>query len=427
MIRTDRKTGAPILSPKLSPDQLHAMADDPGWRPWMHLIASHPHAWPELVAWWRHAQREGFDAAGAAPPPPESMRGRGRVVMPQAPLPPENTTEGNPSAATEPSHATEGRDEADGGFAGLDESAGPEPVTEDIPPIPESTDARTGEEAHGAERTSADKRGRAIPRRTVGLAVAVVLVTALTAAGGIMLAHRYGEEAAREALSQAANDCDRAHDAAVGRRKTLERMMEKARGLISSTDSGQVADQSTLDRLGRLAGKEIPDLPACSATAPDADPIASTARRYELDAKALGDAMDEVNESILDKTVADARRLYDDSAGKVADERTRTDLAQAIDRRDGEAIRDAMDEVNESVKAKTDADRAKAETEAERARQEQSPIPSPSAGGSDAYVAPAPSAPVPSAPAPALQEQAPAPSMPSTSPKPSGSDGAVVG
>ena len=31
-MRTDRKTGEPILSPRLSADQLHAMANDPGWR-----------------------------------------------------------------------------------------------------------------------------------------------------------------------------------------------------------------------------------------------------------------------------------------------------------------------------------------------------------------------------------------------------------
>lgn len=55
MIRTDRTTGEPILSPKLTADQLHAMANDPGWRPWMRLIAEHPHAWPALVDWWRTA------------------------------------------------------------------------------------------------------------------------------------------------------------------------------------------------------------------------------------------------------------------------------------------------------------------------------------------------------------------------------------
>ena len=97
-MRTDRKTGEPILSPRLSADQLHAMANDPGWWPWMRLIAEHPNAWPELVDWWRDAREHGFDAAGAAPEPPESMRGRRRVAIPAAPLPPENG--GGPEDAT---------------------------------------------------------------------------------------------------------------------------------------------------------------------------------------------------------------------------------------------------------------------------------------------------------------------------------------
>ena len=76
MTRIDRKTGEPILSPKLTDDQLYAMANEPGWRPWMRLIAEHPHAWPELAEWWHTAQEQGFDTAGAAPLPPASMRGR---------------------------------------------------------------------------------------------------------------------------------------------------------------------------------------------------------------------------------------------------------------------------------------------------------------------------------------------------------------
>ena len=31
MTRIDRKTGEPILSPKLTVDQLYAMANEPGW------------------------------------------------------------------------------------------------------------------------------------------------------------------------------------------------------------------------------------------------------------------------------------------------------------------------------------------------------------------------------------------------------------
>ena len=68
MTRIDRKTGELILSPKLTVDQLYAMANEPGWRPWMRLIAEHPHAWPELAEWWHTAQEQGFDTAGAAPP-----------------------------------------------------------------------------------------------------------------------------------------------------------------------------------------------------------------------------------------------------------------------------------------------------------------------------------------------------------------------
>ena len=58
-MRTDGKTGEPILSPKLTADQLYAIANDPGWRPWMRLIAEHPHAWPALVDWWRTVQKQG--------------------------------------------------------------------------------------------------------------------------------------------------------------------------------------------------------------------------------------------------------------------------------------------------------------------------------------------------------------------------------
>ena len=65
MTRIDRKTGEPILSPKLTVDQLYAMANEPGWRPWMRLIAEHPHAWPELAEWWHTAQEQGFDTVEA--------------------------------------------------------------------------------------------------------------------------------------------------------------------------------------------------------------------------------------------------------------------------------------------------------------------------------------------------------------------------
>ena len=99
MTRIDRKTGELILSPKLTVDQLYAMANEPGWRPWMRLIAEHPHAWPELAEWWHTAQEQGFDTAGAAPLPPASMRGHRRVAIPSAPLPPEDEPGQEPVSA----------------------------------------------------------------------------------------------------------------------------------------------------------------------------------------------------------------------------------------------------------------------------------------------------------------------------------------
>lgn len=178
MIRTDRKTGEPILSPKLTADQLHAMANDPGWRPWMRLIAEHPHAWPALIDWWHNAQRQGFDAAGAAPKPPESMRRRRRVAIPSAPLPPEDepgqepvpasmesvdetrTAEPEPSRSqssvsgsshepeTEQSHPDDSAEKAlkdvDGDFAALEQVADPEPTAMSLPPISEPEPTETG-------------------------------------------------------------------------------------------------------------------------------------------------------------------------------------------------------------------------------------------------------------------------------------------
>ena len=149
MTRIDRKTGEPILSPKLTDDQLYAMANEPGWRPWMRLIAEHPHAWPELAEWWHTAQEQGFDTAGAAPLPPASMRGRRRVAIPSAPLPPEDEPGQEPvSAPAEQSppddSAEKALKDADDDFAALERIADLESDTADIPPIPEAESSGGG-------------------------------------------------------------------------------------------------------------------------------------------------------------------------------------------------------------------------------------------------------------------------------------------
>lgn len=454
-MRTDRKTGEPILSPRLSADQLHAMANDPGWRPWMRLIAEHPNAWPGLVDWWRTAQEQGFDTAGAAPEPPESMRGRRRVAIPAAPLPPENGAE--PEAA-DPVGSTDGWESVPlASEEGLAADPAPSPPEPEEDAGRQSPDPDRREEPEPAETEPpmddgtdtdpfADVRvRRAIPWKAIGITVAALLAVGLMAGGGVMLARHHGEETARRTLAQATADCRQAHDTAGRQRDALEQAVEKARRLTSATGKDQVTDQSTLDALDKLAGKAIPKLPSCPASDPDTGRVSTAGKEYKRRTQALRDAMDKVNRSILDKTVKDAKKLHDESAGKVADESTRTDLAKAMENRDADAIRKAMDKVNRSIKAKQDDDKAKeeeaqAQAAQQQARQSQQSVPSTGGqttrrSGGSTYggttgrtyggttgrtTTPAPSAPsTPSTPTPQ-----PAPSTPS---KPSGTDGATVG
>ena len=171
MTRIDRKTGEPILSPKLTVDQLYAMANEPGWRPWMRLIAEHPHAWPELAEWWHTAQEQGFDTAGAAPLPPASMRGRRRVAIPSAPLPPEDEPGQEPvSAPAEQSppddSAEKALKDADDDFAALERIADLESDTADIPPIPEAESS--GGEDRETRRAVGGRHLLGRPRRSEG-------------------------------------------------------------------------------------------------------------------------------------------------------------------------------------------------------------------------------------------------------------------
>lgn len=306
----------------------------------------------------------------------------------------------------------------------------------DIPPLPEpvETETPTDDGTKADDDPFADvKVRRAIPWKTIGIIVAALIAIGLVIGGGAILARRHGEETARRTLAQEAADCRQAHDTADGQRDALEKTVEKARRLASATGKDQVADQSALDALDELADETIPELPSCPASNPDAGNVTAAGEEYKRRAEDLADAMDKVNRSILDKTVQDAKKLHDESAGKVADEQTRTDLAKAMDSRDADAIRKAMDKVNQSIKAKEDADKAKeeeearAQAEAQAAQQsQQSRQSTPSTGGrtyggaTGKTTTPTPSTPsAPSAPTPQ-----PAPSTPS---KPSGTDGATVG
>ena len=83
-----------------------------------------------------------------------------------------------------------------------------------------------------------------------------------------------------------------------------------------------------------------------------------------------GKAVKAVESSRHDRTVEDAEKLLADSKGRVADEKTRSMLEQAIKDRDADAIGEAVNAVDGSVKAKAKADAdAKARREAEQEAQ----------------------------------------------------------
>ena len=377
MTRIDRKTGELILSPKLTVDQLYAMANEPGWRPWMRLIAEHPHAWPELAEWWHTAQEQGFDTAGAAPLPPASMRGHRRVAIPSAPLPPEDEPGQEPvSAPAEQSppddSAEKALKDADDDFAALERIADLESDTADIPPIPEA------ESSGSAVTYSADpddlKVRRVFP---VGKAlVAIVMTASLIAVSwmGLQIKNRRAAAMRQEAHETAISACDSAEATRKTIQSDLDRTTAKASRLLKDTSRGQVADPQKLDALNRLLDAKTTTIKgscAPDAAASDVDRTTEALRRTTKELKNrltdLKTATKAVTDSKLDKTVDDANALYKETDGRVADDKTREILLKAVKARDTDAIAKAVKEVNESKAAKEKADaeaKAKAEQEA---------------------------------------------------------------
>ena len=418
MIRTDRTTGEPILSPKLTADQLHAMANDPGWRPWMRLIVEHPHAWPALVDWWRTVQRRGFDEAGAAPRPPESMRRRRRVAIPSAPLPPEDEPVREPMPAsmdgtrtagpepsrsqssvsgsfhgpeTEQSHPDDSTEkalrDADADFAALEQVADLEPTTMSLPPISEPEPTETGKTGRpgglsAAVTYSADpddlKVRRVFP---VGKAlVALVMAASLIAVSwmGLQIKNRHAAAMRQEAHETAVSACDSAEATRKSVQSDLDGTTAEASKLLKDTSRGQVADPKTLDALDRLlAAKTTAIKGSCAPDAATSDvdrataALRGTTKELRNRLADLKTATKAVTDSKLDKTVDDADALYKETDGKVADDKTRETLLKAVRARDAEAIAKAVQEVNESKAAKEQADaEAKARAEQEAAAQQ---------------------------------------------------------
>lgn len=182
-------------------------------------------------------------------------------------------------------------------------------------------------------------------------------------------------------LTAASEECATSYDKAVKAQKKLTEYLESdaVKTAITVKDS-EVKDAKTVAVLTstvKTAEKTKTTIPECpsgnltdiKAMTKEIDGLATA---YSRTVSEVADRADAVNASKLDKTVADATKVLDDSKGRVEDDKVRAALEHAIESKDEKAISDAVKAVNDSIKAKSDADaKAKAEKEKQTASQSQ--------------------------------------------------------
>ena len=174
-------------------------------------------------------------------------------------------------------------------------------------------------------------------------------------------------------LTAASEECATSYDKAVKAQKKLTEYLESdaVKTAITVKDS-EVKDAKTVAVLTstvKTAEKTKTTIPECpsgnltdiKAMTKEIDGLATA---YSRTVSEVADRADAVNGSKLDKIVADATKILNDSKGRVKDDKTRTVLENAIKSKDEKAISDAVKAVNDSIKAKSDAD-AKAGAEKE--------------------------------------------------------------
>lgn len=182
-------------------------------------------------------------------------------------------------------------------------------------------------------------------------------------------------------LTAASEECATSYDKAVKAQKKLTEYLESdaLKTAVTVKDS-EVKDAKTVGTLAstvKAAEKTKTTVPECpsgnradiEATTKKIDGLATAYSRTVSEVKGKAEA---VNGSKLDRIIADATKVLDDSKGRVQDDKVRTALENAIKTKDEKAISDAVKAVNDSIKAKSDADaKAKAEKEKQTASQSQ--------------------------------------------------------
>lgn len=176
-------------------------------------------------------------------------------------------------------------------------------------------------------------------------------------------------------LTAASEECATSYDKAVKAQKKLTEYLESdaVKTAITVKDS-EVKDAKTVGTLAstvKAAEKTKTTVPECpSGNRADIETmtkeIDGLATAYSRTVKEVKGKADAVNASKLDRIVADATKILNDSKDKVKDDKTRTALENAIKSKDEKTISDAVKAVNDSIKAKSDAD---AKAKAEKAKQ----------------------------------------------------------
>ena len=228
-----------------------------------------------------------------------------------------------------------------------------------------------------------------VRRRPKWLAPAAVgCVLVLLAVGGVAGCRVWS---ARE-LAEAREACAVAADGVRGAANDYNAVVNGKAADASAVTVDQVKDARTVDALAKALKTTVPEYEGCLAgSKAGLDEATSKLDRqaawYKTHAASLGKAVKAVESSRLDRTVEDAEKLLADSKGRVADEKTRSMLEQAIKDRDADAIGEAVNAVDGSVKAKAKADAdAKARREAEeKAQAEQEAQAAQSYGGGYSY------------------------------------------
>lgn len=198
---------------------------------------------------------------------------------------------------------------------------------------------------------------------------AVVVLAAVGTGGYLYWSHNQ--------LMAASEECATSYDKAVKAQKKLTEYLESdaVKTAVTVKDS-EVKDAKTVAVLTstvKTAEKTKTTIPECpsgnltdiKAMTKEIDGLATA---YSRTVSEVADRADAVNGSKLDKIVADATKILNDSKGRVKDDKTRTVLENAIKSKDEKTISDAVKAVNDSIKAKSDADaKAGAEKEAQAA------------------------------------------------------------